>query len=79
MPATKNLSVKWRGRWVEWLTDGTWRFHTCIRCEGPLKTPNQDGYGPECKRRRELDWRLTRRMKLAEDRAHYRQERAGER
>ena len=69
-------SVKWRGRFIEWLTDDTWRFHTCLRCEMPLKTPTTEGYGPECRRRRPLDWRAQVRNARAEDRARYQRERA---
>ena len=69
-------AVKWRGRWVEWFTDDTWRFHTCLRCEGELEGDNQDGYGPECRRRRPLDWRTARRKALKEDRAAYRADKA---
>lgn len=69
-------AVKWRGRWVEWLTDGSWRFHTCLRCEGALEGASQDGYGPECWRRRPLDWRTARRKALQEDRRNYRADRA---
>lgn len=67
--------VAWRGEFVEVTTDEEWRFHTCIRCHGELKKPNQDGYGPECKRHRPLDWRTERRKVLNEDRKRYREDR----
>lgn len=68
------VEVAWRGEWIEVLTDRSWRFYRCIRCEGTLKTPTQEGYGPACKRRRPLDWRTERRKKLKEDRIRYRQD-----
>lgn len=67
----------WRGEFVELAADGkTWRFHTCLRCHAPLKTPNHDGFGPECRNKRALDWRRERREALAKDRAAYRADRS---
>lgn len=70
------VAVAWRGEFVELGVDGEWRFHRCIRCDGALSKPNQDGYGPECKRHRPLDWRTERRKKLNADRRRYREDRA---
>lgn len=67
-------TVKWRGQWIEWLSDDSWRFHTCLRCERAMTTPTQNGYGPECLRRRPLDWRTQVRRARAEDRKRYQQE-----
>lgn len=41
-------------------------------CGKPLKEAGDHGYGPECKRKRPLDWRSEQRKALAADRASYR-------
>jgi len=76
-PALTASAAKWRGEYVEIDADGeSWRFYRCLRCGGNLTDPaNQEGYGPDCKKRRELDWRTTRREALKADRERYRTDR----
>lgn len=67
----------WQGEYVEVTPDGiNWRFHSCLRCGKPLKTPNDEGYGPECKKHRPLDWRTEKRKALAADRELWRRNRS---
>lgn len=75
--ATTPAQTAWRGEYVEIAGDGeTWRFYRCLRCGGELTDPdNQEGYGPDCKKRRELDWRTTRRETLKADRQRFRVDR----
>jgi len=73
MPSTPWNGV-WRGAYIEVAANGEdWRFYRCLRCGKDLTSPNsEDGYGPECKKRRPLDWRAQQRKARKEDRETWR-------
>lgn len=62
----------WRGRYIEVLGDGSWRFHSCVRCDEPLtSTASQaKGLGPGCSKVPGAESQARRR--LQQDRAEYR-------
>ena len=61
----------WRGRYIEVLADGAWRFHSCVRCDGPLRDPSSQakGLGPGCARVPGAESQA--RRQLQQDRAEY--------
>ena len=67
-------SAAWRGAYVETDGEGNWRFYRCLRCDKNLNVANDEGYGPECKKHRPLDWRSARREALKADREAYRRD-----
>jgi len=40
----------WVGDYMAYWGDIEWDFHTCVRCEGPLRSSlaRKNGYGPDC-------------------------------
>lgn len=79
------MTVPWRGEYVEVLSDGTWSYWRCCRCDGDLRdaASRARGLGPSCakvsgadglvRKARTADrqrWRAERRARFAPTRKH---------
>lgn len=48
--ASRPTAPVWFGEHVVWWGGDDWEFHTCVRCNGPLRSAmaRKKGYGPNC-------------------------------